>query len=514
MPPTSAPDRATFFDVPSFAELPPAIEVVSEKTDAGVKVTELYFAGAPFNGEPTKIYGFYCRPEKDGKYPGVLELHGAGLMKLGPEAGIEYARNGFCCFVMDWAGPNPKRVEAGVRHSIYYKPETDKSRTPPAGWKAFGPELDGRRNGVMFARRAAMFLKSKPEVDDGRLCVSGMSAGAHLTLLILGVEPSFKAAAVKYGMGFIRDIPIPGCFHGYFGPIAICPKEEQDAWLAYLDPKHNIGHYKASVLMLSGTDDIFFAMPAVLATYRAIPTEKRLLMFPNENHGYVGNVPIPLSWFKTILGMAPAWPTVAAPTAKTEGDKAKLSVSVAGPTKTAKVSFWVKRMPKAIFRWGRGDKTKPETLVKWIEVPAAAPGDSWTAEIPAPGADEQVVAYATVEDENGVKDSSDTVELPDYPQWRDVSDFEPSEQKSKAAAAEPAPAAANGRITRTAAGFDRHRFIPAGEVTHKDRLWTCWAGRQDGPNAYLLASYSDDQGRSHAANELAAIPIRSLEIKP
>jgi hypothetical protein len=34
------------------------------------------------------------------------------------------------------------------------------------------------------------------------------------------------------------------------------------------------------------------------------------------------------------------------------------------------------------------------------------------------------------------------------------------------------------------------------EVTHKGRLWTCWAGGQDGPNAYLLASYSDDQGRS------------------
>ena len=261
----AAPDRSTFFDVPGFAELPPAVEVVSETTDAGVKVTELYFAGAPFNGQPTKIYGFYCRPEKDG----------------------------------------------------------------------------------------------------------------------------------------------------------------------------------------------FFAMPGVLATYRAIPTEKRLLMFPNENHGYVGNVSIPLSWFKTVLGMAPVWPTVAAPTTKTEGDKAKLSVSVIGPTKTAKVSFWVKRMPKAIFRWGRGDKAKQETQVKWIEVPAAAAGDSWTAEIPAPGADEQVVAYATATDESGVQDSSDTIELPDYPQWRGVSAFKPSEQKSKAVAAEPAPAAANGETTRTARA--RHR---------------------------------------------------------
>ena len=34
------------------------------------------------------------------------------------------------------------------------------------------------------------------------------------------------------------------------------------------------------------------------------------------------------------------------------------------------------------------------------------------------------------------------------------------------------------------------------ESTKKGRLWTCWAGGEDGPNAYLLASYSDDQGKS------------------
>ena len=34
------------------------------------------------------------------------------------------------------------------------------------------------------------------------------------------------------------------------------------------------------------------------------------------------------------------------------------------------------------------------------------------------------------------------------------------------------------------------------ESTSKGRLWTCWAGGQDGPNAYLIASFSDDQGKS------------------
>jgi hypothetical protein len=34
------------------------------------------------------------------------------------------------------------------------------------------------------------------------------------------------------------------------------------------------------------------------------------------------------------------------------------------------------------------------------------------------------------------------------------------------------------------------------EVTVNGRVWTCWAGGEDGPNAFLLASYSDDQGKS------------------
>ena len=34
------------------------------------------------------------------------------------------------------------------------------------------------------------------------------------------------------------------------------------------------------------------------------------------------------------------------------------------------------------------------------------------------------------------------------------------------------------------------------EVTRGGRVWTCWIGGQDGPVAYLLASYSDDGGKS------------------
>jgi cephalosporin-C deacetylase-like acetyl esterase len=417
-------DWRDWFAVPDFQMLPPNVEVLSRKTADGVTTTEFYMAGAPFNGKPTKIYAFYSRPEKKGKYPAVLELHGAVYRKLSPDATIGYAKNGFCCLAIEWFGQTPQgQKPREPPFSLYDSP--GKMVLPLPRQKkqlrvAVDPNVDGIRNGVMFVRRATMFLKSRPEVDSERLCIAGGSAGAYLTLLVLGVEPSFKAAAVKYGCGFARDLP--GYFGGFFGPLVLCRKEGQDAWLAVLDPKHGIANYQAKVLLVSGTDDIFFRMPLVLKTYRAIPTEKRLLMFPNDNHSQVRNWQMPLRYFQAAFGQAPAWPSVEVPSAKTDGDKLILSVKASGCSGIAKLSFWIKRMPRAIFWFGTRAKGTPGENVKWNEVRAARIGKPWVTAIPAPDKDEQIVAYALVEDKTGVKVSSDTVEVPVYPKWRGLSD--------------------------------------------------------------------------------------------
>lgn len=434
-----AATREELFRVPDFNELPPSVEVVSETVTNGVALTELYFDGAPFNGQPTRIYGFYCRPSQPGRYPGVVQLHGAGLQTLGPAAAIFYATNGFACLSIDWCGPASNRKEP--RKPPYSEfnspgnlarplPEGEKDKAPPHGWKAYGAEVDGVTCGVRFVRRSFMFLRSRPEVDAGKLCLSGMSAGAHLSLLVIGLEPELRAAAVKYGCGFIRDLP--GYFGGYFGPMVLTCRQEQEDWLAVLDPKHGLPNTRASVLLLSGTDDIFFWMPVVLHTYREIPSPKRLLMLPNDNHSQVGNEVVPLHYYRSVLGLAPAFPEVTAPTVKVQGEALELAARVSGPKKIVKVGFWVKRMPKNLFRHGSGEKGKPETQAKWNEVLATLAGDEWHARIPVPVTNEQVVAYALVEDETGAKVTSDTVEAPDFPQWRGRSPFVPWELTLKA----------------------------------------------------------------------------------
>ncbi|MBN1863993.1 MAG: acetylxylan esterase [Victivallales bacterium] len=414
----------SFFLVPDFKELPPDIEVMSEETDSGVKVTELYFAGAPFNGKPTRIYGFYCRPEKEGIYPGVVQLHGAGLKVLSPDAAVFYAKNGFACISIDWCGPASERKEPRKPPCSEFispgnlarrLPEGEKEKAPPHGWKSYGVEVDGITNGVRFVRRAFMFLRSRQEVDSGKLCLSGMSAGAHLSLLTLGFEPGLKAAAVKYGCGFIRDMP--GFFGGYFGPIAMTSKEDQDAWLALLDPKHYMQDYKSSVLMLSGTDDIFFWMPIVLHTYRAIPTPKRLIMLPNDNHSQVLNEEIPLRYFKSVLGTAPAFPEITALDAQNDGDKVLLTMKVNAPSKLTRVEYAFKTMPVKTFWFGR-NQDDPNRSATWAVQPATEKDGGWVLSVPAPKDGEQMVAYGLVEDETGAKSASDTVEIPEYPKWR------------------------------------------------------------------------------------------------
>ena len=408
-----AADREALFATPNFEEVPPNVEVLSEHIEEGVITTELYFAGGEFNGKPTRVYAFYARPEKPGKYPGVVQLHGGGMQELTSDVAVYYAQNGFTCISIDWCGPAKDRKDPRKPPYSEFEspgnlaaPDPDSETGHP--WHTSPPEVSGITNGVRFVLRGFMFLRIRPEVDADRLCLSGMSAGAHLSLLVLGQDRTIRAAAVKYGCAFIRDFP--GWFGGYYGPIVLAPREEQDEWLAVLDPKHDIPNYRASVLLLSGTDDIFFWMPLVLETYRAMDVPKRLIMLPNDNHSQVWNETIPLRYFESVFGIAPAFPEVTPPEATVEGDTLRLSSEVKAASPLKSVDFCVKQAPEKGFQWQKD----------WNVLATHKYGDRWEVKVPAPKDGERLLAYVLAEDETGAKASSDTVEVPPWPHWRNL----------------------------------------------------------------------------------------------
>lgn len=395
-------------------------EVLSERIENGVKVQELMLSGPDFQGSPTKIYAWYACPLKPGRYPGVVQLHGSGLQKLEPGPAIGYARENYACLSIDWSGEDWK-AEGKLRsqprsdfrssgnHGRFMH---DGSGDPKKGhWVAVSPEESSITNGVRFVRRAFQYLRSRPDVDSEKLCLSGMSAGAHLALLVLQCEPDLKAAAIKYGSGYIRELN----WGGYFGPLSRSDKVGAERWLAALDPKHGLDQVKAATLILTGTDDIFFFLPAVLATWRSLPEPKGLLVLPNDNHGQVSNEKIPRQWFSSVLEGRPTWPKIAQPRADLTVEGMKISVNATN--NISQMDFWYKRQPAAEFFWGKGKN--PDSSTVWKKSAAVRKIDGrWEASLPPFQAGEQIIVYALATGEDGVQTSSDTLEIPEYPSWR------------------------------------------------------------------------------------------------
>ncbi len=406
----SSLEREKLFSIPTSQEAPFHVQTLSQSENEGVLLSEIFIDGAPLGGKPTRIYAWYARPKADGKYPAVLQLHGAGLQTLSSAAALGYAKAGYACLSIDWCG-------AAKTRPIPRKPPFSEFEATPglAGaqgkeWHTEPMETNSIVNGIRFVRRGLDYLRSLPEVDTTKLCISGMSAGAHLTLLVLGVEPEIRAAAVKYGSGYIRELN----WGGYFGPVSLTPKAEYEPWLAMLDPKYGFNKIRAATFVLSGTDDVYFWMPAVLATWRALPEPKRLWMRPNDNHEWVGNEEMPRRWFDFILKGAPAWPETGSIQTAQQANEIIVSTTTSGSV--SKVTFWHKAMPIGRFTTRRGGKATP--AVTWVSVEAVRSGNTWKATLPVVATGDQMVAYANAEGEEGVTGTSETVEIPALPTWR------------------------------------------------------------------------------------------------
>ena len=68
---------------------------------------EVYYAGEPFQGKPTRIFAYYARPAQgDGPFPAMLLVHGGGG-KAFREWAEHWAKRGYVALAMDLAGHGP-----------------------------------------------------------------------------------------------------------------------------------------------------------------------------------------------------------------------------------------------------------------------------------------------------------------------------------------------------------------------------------------------------------------------
>ncbi len=245
----------------------------------------LFFESVPFKGKPTRVFAWLGLPEgakADKPVPGVVLVHGGG--------GTAFARwvrwwnqRGYAAIAMDTCGAMPI-AETGMLGSADWPRH---SYSGPYGWGSWEqgdwePQDQWCYHAPAAVIKAHSLLASLPEVDAGRIGLTGISWGGYLTCMVSGLDPRFKAAAPVYGCGYVSD-ESTWTEDGSFDKLS----DAQTAfWRDNFDPARVLHRANLPMLWLNGTNDFAYRPSSWQKSIDTAPGPHQLCMKVRWPHGH------------------------------------------------------------------------------------------------------------------------------------------------------------------------------------------------------------------------------------
>ncbi len=188
---------------------PLKVEKTGEVRGEGFVVENMHYQSLPGLYVTANLY----RPEKsEGRLPAILYVCGhSNMMKdgvsLGNKTGYQhhgewFARHGYVCLIIDTVQLGEIR---GEHHGTYSKGRWwwfSRGYTP-AGAEAW--------NGI----RGIDYLVSRPDVDPGRIGVTGRSGGGAYSWWVAALDERVKAAAPTAGITTLHNHVVDGAVEGH-----------------------------------------------------------------------------------------------------------------------------------------------------------------------------------------------------------------------------------------------------------------------------------------------------------
>jgi cephalosporin-C deacetylase-like acetyl esterase len=261
---------------------PTIVKEIGIETNDSVTIRKLIFHSRDvqtINGiTASDIFAAIVRPNKPGRYPGLLILHGGGGFAEVDRA-VKWAAQGYIVLVLDEPGiAFPEKALLSEGHWKNY----------PYGQHRFtaNPDITTSTvfDGVLSAIQGLYLLRDQTDVNKDRIGVVGISWGGYLTTMITGIASRYIHASFSvfgsgfydYGSSFLRELNA-------------MPESEKELWLQYLDAGRRIEKVKTPFFIAAAADDNFFYPPAVMATLDAMKGPVNHLFAPNANH----KIPVP-----------------------------------------------------------------------------------------------------------------------------------------------------------------------------------------------------------------------------
>jgi len=263
------------------------LDALFEPADFGLETVDVYdvtFSG--FNG--SRVKGWYMRPRGSHEpLPAVIEYIGYGGGRGFPHEWLAFPSAGFAYLVMDTRG------QGGV-WSRGDTPDMPSGANPSAPGFMTQGILD--KNTYYYRRlysdavRAVEAMRSRPDVDTGRIAVTGMSQGGGLSIAVAGLLPDVRVCMtdVPFLQHFRRAIDITP--RDPYPEIARYLQIHRDKietvfdTLSYFDGMHFAARMRARALFSVGIMDTVCPPSTVYAAYNYVTSEKAIREYYFNDH--------------------------------------------------------------------------------------------------------------------------------------------------------------------------------------------------------------------------------------
>ena len=229
----------------------------------------------------TRLYGILCVPKKEGKYPALLTVPGAGVRPY--NGNIAMAEKGLITFDIGIHGV-PVNMEAGVY--------TNLGAGPLNGYQNFN--LDDRdrfyyKRVYLGCVRANDFISGLPQFDGTNLAVTGGSQGGALSIITAALDPRVKFLAAYYPAlsdvtGYLKGRA--GGWPHYFDKnnLAFNNKKEKIETTGYYDVVNFARLLKVPGIYTWGFNDEVCPPTSMYAAYNVITAPKSLYLALETGH--------------------------------------------------------------------------------------------------------------------------------------------------------------------------------------------------------------------------------------
>lgn len=233
------------------------------------------------NVNNSRVYGILCVPKKEGKYPAILRVPGAGIRPYNGD--IRNAEKGIIT------------LEIGI-HGIPVNMPVDYYANLSSGALNGYPYFNlDNRDRYYFKRvylgcvRANDFIDSLPQFDGKNLAVTGGSQGGALSIITAALDERVKWLAAFYPAlsdmtGYLKNRAggWPHLFDKYNGTFN--NKKDKLETIRYYDVVNFARHLKAPGFYSWGFNDNVCPPTSMYAAYNVIKAEKELYLAVETAH--------------------------------------------------------------------------------------------------------------------------------------------------------------------------------------------------------------------------------------